>query len=161
RGTTADAMHGAGSGETARRQPIRSKGSVGISFGSELCDLDKLSIGEGGTFYHIGWTSDFADPRYNLKGQLKNVEYAEKAALLAAACSCDTFVSIGSQAECGRINGAITPHTPSKPETAYAIAKVVLNEKVRGICEERGMKFCSPRLLSGYGPFDRPATMIM
>lgn len=46
RGTTADAMHGAGSGETARRQPIRSKGSVGISFGSELCDQDPRGAGQ-------------------------------------------------------------------------------------------------------------------
>lgn len=130
---------------------------------ADLFELDELvpEEKEYGVLYHIGWSSDFDNPRFNLSGQLKNIDYAEKAAKLAKKCGCNTFLSIGSQAECGRINGCITPYTPSKPETAYAVAKVVLNEKIRTFCEENDMKFCSPRLLSGYGPYDRPATMVM
>lgn len=129
---------------------------------SELQDLDKVKIDEKcDVLYHIGWSSDFENPRFNLSGQLKNVEYAEKAAILAHNTGCSAFVTVGSQAECGRISGCITSYTPAKPETAYAIAKVVLDEKVRTLCESFGIKFCAPRLLSGYGPFDRPGTMIM
>lgn len=130
---------------------------------SQLADLDNLNlqITKCDTFYHIGWSSDFVNPRFNLNGQMQNVEYAEKAAKLAAKYSCETFLSVGSQAECGRINGCITPYTPPKPETAYAIAKVVLHERIKSFCEENSMKFCSPRLLSGYGPYDRPAAMMM
>lgn len=130
---------------------------------SELQNIESLDlkIDNCNTFYHIGWSSDFDNHRFNLNGQLKNVEYAEKAAKLAARYGCDTFVSVGSQAECGRINGCITPYTPPKPETAYAIAKVILHERLKEFCEKNGMKFCSPRLLSGYGPYDRAASMMM
>ena len=147
---------------SSRTYCIQKSENVSVVF-SELSDLDRLqlNIDKCDTFYHIGWSSDFSNPRFNLAGQLKNVEYAEKAARLAAAYNCDTFLSIGSQAECGRIDGCITPYTPSKPETAYAVAKVVINEKVKEFCEENKMKFCSPRLLSGYGQYDRPTTMIM
>ena len=47
--------------------------SVTVLF-CELSDLDKmqLSIDNCDTFYHIGWSSDFRDPRFNLSGQLQN-----------------------------------------------------------------------------------------
>lgn len=92
---------------------------------------------------------------------MHNVEYAEKVAKLAAKYGCKTFFSIGSQADCGRINGCITSYTPPKPETVYAIAKVVLHERLKVFCEKKGMKFSSLRLLCGYGPYDCPATMMM
>lgn len=130
---------------------------------SDLSNLDKIIIKEGDfdVFYHIGWSSDFINPRYNLMGQLMNVEFGENAVKLAKKCGCHTFLSLGSQAECGRINGCITVKTPPKPETAYAIAKVILHEKISSYCETNGMKFCSPRLLSGYGPYDHVKTLIM
>ena len=148
--------------DSSRKLCIPKCENVSVVF-SELSDLDKLQLNNDkcSTFYHIGWSSDYIDPRFNLSGQLKNVEYAEKAFCLAAKYNCEAFLSIGSQAECGRISGCITPYTAAKPETAYAIAKVVINEKLKSLCEEKKIKFCSPRLLSGYGPYDRPTTMIM
>ena len=63
--------------------------------------------------------------------------------------------------ECGRIDGCITPNTPSRPESAYAVAKTVASAKLQSSCEALGMKFCWPRLLSTYGPYDRPHTLVM
>lgn len=130
---------------------------------AELGKLDQLEIAADpfDVLFHIGWSSDFPEPRFNLQGQLQNVVYGEKALHLAHRCGCDTFLSIGSQAECGRVDGCITPDTPCHPENAYAIAKTVASAKLQGNCEALGMRFCWPRLLSSYGPYDRPHTLIM
>lgn len=131
--------------------------------GAELGDMNQVEFAADScdVLFHVGWSSDFPEPRFNLQGQLQNVTYAEKALDLAHRYGCGCFLSIGSQMECGRIDGCITPDTPSHPETAYAIAKTVACAKLQSSCEELGMKFCWPRLLSTYGPYDRPHTLVM
>lgn len=130
---------------------------------AELGDLDQIELltDSCDVLFHVGWSSDFPSPRFNLQGQLQNVTYGEKALDLAHQYGCNCFVSIGSQMECGRIDGCITPETPSKPETAYAIAKTVVCAKLQNRCEDYGIRFCWPRLLSAYGPYDRPHTLVM
>lgn len=130
---------------------------------AELKNLDELQIPVDccDILFHIGWSSDFVSPKFNLEGQMQNVVYAEKAANLAHRYGCHTFLSIGSQAECGQVNGCITADTPGKPQDAYGIAKLVTYSRLKALCEQYGMKFCWPRLLSAYGPFDRPHTLVM
>lgn len=130
---------------------------------AELSGLNQIELAADScdVLFHVGWSSDFPEPRFNLQGQLQNVAYAEKALDLAHRYGCGCFLSIGSQMECGRIDGCITPDTPSHPETAYAIAKTVACAKLQSSCETLGMKFCWPRLLSTYGPYDRPHTLVM
>lgn len=130
---------------------------------AELDKLDEIKISADSCdlLFHVGWSSDFPNPRFNLQGQLQNVVYAEKALDLANRYGCSSFISIGSQMECGRIDGCITPNTPSRPESAYAVAKTVASAKLQSSCEALGMKFCWPRLLSTYGPYDRPHTLVM
>ena len=130
---------------------------------AELKDLDHLQIPVDccDILFHIGWSSDFVSPKFNLEGQMQNVIYAEKAASLAHRYGCHTFLSIGSQAECGQVNGCITVDTPGRPQDAYGIAKLVTYSRLKALCEQYGMKFCWPRLLSAYGPFDRPHTLVM
>lgn len=130
---------------------------------AELGSLDQIELSTDScdVLFHVGWSSDFSTPRFNLQGQLQNVTYGEKALDLAHRYRCGCFLSIGSQAECGRVDGCITPDTPSRPENAYAIAKAVACAKLQSGCEDYGMKFCWPRLLSAYGPYDRPHTMVM
>lgn len=131
---------------------------------SELSDLEKLdldNITECSTLFHIGWTSDFVNSRYNLDGQLKNVEYTLGAVELAKRYSCKSFVGIGSQAECGRVKSPISAHTPDKPENAYGIAKCKAAELSLRLCEQYGIRHHWPRLLSAYGPYDKSHTFIM
>lgn len=131
------------------------------------CDLDELDaddiylkIKHADMFVHIAWSSDFENPRYNLEGQLKNVEYLKEAIDLATKCGCNTFLCIGSQAECGVLNKPITENTIENPLTAYAKAKCIAYEEGIKIAEKNGIRFCWPRLLSAYGPYDRPSTLI-
>ena len=129
----------------------------------ELSELDTLPTIPKKTdaFFHIGWSSDFSDPRSNEEGQFLNVKYAEKAMHLAERCGCHTFLGVGSQAECGLVNGCITSDTPPSPLTAYAKAKIAAYHSLAEMSQKSGMKLCWPRLLSAYGPYDRPHTLIM
>lgn len=148
--------------DSARKKDVQNLRPTAL-IEAELDELDRLELPANSfdVLFHIGWSSDFPEPRFNLQGQLQNVVYGEKALHLAHRCGCDTFLSIGSQAECGRVEGCITPDTPSRPENAYAIAKTVAAAKLQSSCEELGIRFCWPRLLSSYGPYDRPHTLIM
>lgn len=130
---------------------------------SELSEIDNLilPVDSCDTLFHIAWSSDFPNPRFNIEGQMQNVIFAEKAVLLANRYKCNTFLCVGSQAECGQVNGCITPDTIGNPQTAYAMAKLVTYARVQSLCEKYGMKLCWPRLLSAYGPFDRPHTLVM
>lgn len=111
--------------------------------------------------YHIGWSSRFDNARYNLDGQMQNVEYMQRVITLADRLGCKKVLGVGSQAECGRVGEPITELTPDHPETAYATAKCQTYERGMELCEKYGIRFFWPRLLSAYGPNDKMRTMIM
>lgn len=129
----------------------------------ELSSITELTLpnNEYDVLFHIGWTSDFSDSRYNLEGQLQNVTYCEYAVELAARYKCKKYLSVGSQAECGVVSVPINSLTPDNPMTAYAEAKCIAYDKTKKMCHEYGIKQYWPRLLSAYGPYDRNTTMIM
>ena len=109
---------------------------------SELSQLDDIRLPDEkmDAFFHIGWTSDFNDPRYNREGQKLNVECAEKAMRLAQQSGCDVFLGVGSQAECGIVEGCITPDTPEAPLTEYAKAKTAAFHKLAQMSEKSGIR---------------------
>lgn len=121
----------------------------------------KLPEKEYRALYHIGWSSDFENSRYNLEGQLRNVEYCAAAVRLAAKYHCTDFLCVGSQAECGVVSEPLNAETPDNPMTAYAEAKCAAYDRTRRLCAEEGVRQFWPRLLSAYGPYDRASTMVM
>lgn len=129
----------------------------------ELSQLNQAELGAEhcDVLFHIGWTSDFPNSRYNLEGQLQNVKYCEYSVELAARYGCKSYLCVGSQAECGIVCEPITAYTPDNPMTAYAEAKCSAYTKTKDLCRKYGIAHHWPRLLSAYGPYDRAATMIM
>lgn len=130
------------------------------------CELDKiasveLSKTEYDAIFHIGWSSDFENSRYNLNGQLKNVEYCKNVIELGKRYNCKKILSVGSQAECGLVDKPISSLTNSNPQTAYAEAKCIAFDECRKLSATEGIQLYWPRLLSAYGPYDRNSTMIM
>lgn len=111
--------------------------------------------------FHVGWYSDFENSRYNLEGQLHNVKYLENVIELSRRIQCKKIVCIGSQAECGRVEGSLSEKTPDNPETAYAVAKCRAYDVGMILCEKYKIDLLWPRLLSAYGPDDKSRTMIM
>lgn len=129
----------------------------------ELSRLNKaeLKVQQCNVLFHIGWTSDFSNSRYNLQGQMQNVKYCEYSVELAARYGCEAYLCVGSQAECGVVSKPITPYTKANPMTAYAEAKCAAYSKTKDLCKAYGIKHYWPRLLSAYGPYDRSTTMVM
>lgn len=148
----------------SRRMPLLLKLFPGLRVVEcELWNLEQAELPEKEyrTLYHIGWSSDFENSRYNLKGQLRNVEYCAAAVRLAARHHCTDFLCVGSQAECGVVSEPLNAETSENPMTAYAEAKCAAYDRTRRLCAEEGMRQFWPRLLSAYGPYDRASTMIM
>ncbi len=126
--------------------------------------IDALSPEAGSdydVFYHVGWSSDFDAPRYNLEGQMKNVGYTQDAMRIAKELGCRKFLGVGSQAECGLVDMPINSGTADAPITAYAKAKCEAYYRCSQLSAELGIELFWPRLLSAYGPYDRKSTLVM
>lgn len=112
-------------------------------------------------FYHFAWDGTFGNARNNMQEQLKNVKYTLDAVELADALGCKTFIGAGSQAEYGRVEGDLSASTPVFPENGYGIAKLCAGQMSRLMCEQKGISHIWARILSVYGPYDGPYTMVM
>ncbi len=129
------------------------------------CDLDKLyslEIKEKfDIFYHLAWDGTFGEERNDVDKQYKNVKYTLDAVKLSKKLGCEKFIGVGSQAEYGRVEGKISPKTPTNPENAYGIAKLSAGNLSRILANQLEIEHIWTRVLSVYGPYDRKETMIM
>ncbi len=127
-----------------------------------LPEFEKQGIPTSGydLFFHLAWMGTYGGSRENEDLQEKNIEYSLAAAKLAKSLGCSTFVGAGSQAEYGRVEGMLSADTPTAPETSYGKAKLIAGEETRTLCTD--LKICHIwcRILSVYGPYDRPETLI-
>ena len=131
------------------------------------CDLENLSalpklIGEPqDVFYHLGWSGTYGADREDEARQMKNVAIAAEAVRAAAALSCEAFIFAGSQSEYGPVSNKLQQDTPCRPETAYGKAKLFAGEICKSACFAAGIRFVHVRVLSLYGPQDKPYTLVM
>jgi len=143
-------------------------GQMEISPGTRVaaCDLAALHtlsaerLGPCDAFYHFGWEGCFGPARGDAALQAGNIGYTLGAVELAARLGCGVFVGAGSQAEYGRANSALTASTPTNPETAYGAAKLAAGQLSRVACGRHGIRHVWARVLSTYGPGDRPQYML-
>lgn len=112
-------------------------------------------------FYHFAWEGTIGDSRNDMFLQNKNIIYTLDAVYLAKRLGCHTFIGAGSQAEYGRVEGKLSPGTPTFPNNGYGIAKLCAGQMSRILCQQLGMKHIWTRILSVYGPQDDERTMIM
>lgn len=131
------------------------------------CPLDKmreLSLdGDAAydVFYHFAWEGTTGEARNDMYLQNRNVTYTLDAVALASRLGCKTFIGAGSQAEYGRVEGKLTPKTPTFPENGYGIAKLCASQMSRIMCATLGMRHIWTRILSVYGPNDTQNSMVM
>lgn len=145
-----------------------SKKICNIPHGAEIieCDLSSLTLlkdkitSQVDAFFHFGWQGTTGESRNNMLLQNDNVKFALDAAHAAYSLSCKVFITSGSQAEYGRVNGTITTSTPCFPENGYGMAKLCAGQMCRVECEKLGMDFIHTRILSVYGPHDGANSMI-
>ena len=123
---------------------------------SELKPNDKYDV-----FYHFAWEGTTGVSRNDMYLQNRNVKYTLEAVALAKRFGCHTFIGAGSQAEYGRVEGKLTPSTPTFAENGYGMAKLCASQMSRVMCEELGLRHIWTRILSVYGPYDTEGSMVM
>ena len=112
-------------------------------------------------FIHLGWDKTFgSNARNDVDTQLDNIKYCLDACRLAKKIGCKKFVGIGSQAEYGLHDEKLTINTSCNPITGYGIAKYAASKFSRILCEQLDMEFNWVRILSVYGEYDNPNTLI-
>lgn len=154
---------------------LANKGSERISriSNSELvtvlqCSLDELltlgnimSDDSYDTFFHLAWASTSGDKARNmLEPQVMNIKYSLDAVDLADRLGCKTFIGAGSQAEYGRTNEILSEFISPHPESAYGMAKLCAGQMTRLACNQKEIKHIWTRILSAYGPYCQPQTVI-
>ncbi len=129
------------------------------------CSLDELSTYSNeeryDAFFHFAWEGTFGDSRNDMYLQNLNVKYTLDAVQLAKRLGCASFIGAGSQAEYGRVEGALSAGTPALPENGYGIAKLCAGQMSRVLCGKLGIKHIWARILSVYGPNDGEHTLVM
>ena len=127
---------------------------------ASLSDLKDLILKPVDAFYHFAWAHTIGDGRNDMPAQISNIQYSIDAARCAKDLGCTVFIGAGSQAEYGRVDGVLTPSTPTFPENGYGIAKLCAGSMTRIECERLGIDHVWVRILSIYGPGDSKSTMI-
>lgn len=128
-----------------------------------LADLSTVSCDTGqkfDVFYHLAWAGTSGKAREDVPLQITNITYAADAVLAAKRLGCSRFIGVGSQAEYGRVTGALTPETPAFPETAYGSAKLAAGQLTRLIAENHGLSHAWVRVLSVFGPADGEGSLV-
>ena len=111
-------------------------------------------------FFHLAWTHTTGAGRNDMLAQIDNIRYTVDAVHAARRLGCSVFVGAGSQAEYGRRDEALAPHTPCFPENGYGMAKLCAGQMSRVECRKLGIAHIWPRILSVYGPWDGENAMI-
>lgn len=131
------------------------------------CNLDNLKslIGQlpddYDAFYHFGWDGTYGNTRMDLRLQTNNVLYSLDAVELAKNLGCKVFVGSGSQSEFGHIEGVLHPDSPCNPDNGYGIGKLMAGQMTRLKCQQLGLRHEWVRIISMFGPHDRPFTMVV
>jgi len=135
----------------------------------DLCEMENaseevirkaVSDGPVDAFFHFGWAATIGDGRNDMQLQTQNIRYALDAVHLAKRMGAKVYIGAGSQAEYGRVEGALSAETPAFPENGYGMAKLCAGEMTRVECEKLGIEHIWTRILSIYGPYDGELTMI-
>jgi UDP-glucose 4-epimerase len=132
------------------------------------CDLSALALlntrlsNTYDTFFHLGWdATESRESRNNPSVHALNILYTLDAVKLAHTSGCKTFVGAGTQSELLRVEGLHATDNSAPTEESYGIAKYAAGKLSLRLCERYGMRHGWARILSIYGPAERPTTALM
>ena len=112
-------------------------------------------------FYHFAWEATANAERDQIDLQSRNIGYTLDSLDLAKRIGCKRFIGAGSQAEYGRVEGAISPEFKVSPDSAYGVAKYSAGKLASIQAEQMGMDFIWTRIFSVYGINDTPTTLVV
>jgi nucleoside-diphosphate-sugar epimerase len=129
---------------------------------ADLSEYSALCVsGSYDAFFHLAWDKTHGASRDDVDVQLNNARHTLDAVRLARRAGCAAFVGAGSQAEYGIVSEPLKPDTPADPRSGYGIAKYAAGKLGALLCGQLGMRFNWLRVVSAFGPFDAPDTLIM
>ena len=111
-------------------------------------------------FFHFAWAHTIGQGRNDMPAQIENIQSTIDAVRAAKALGCQVFLGAGSQAEYGRVEGLLKSDTPAFPENGYGMAKLCAGQMSRVEAKALDLDHVWIRILSVYGPYDGPMTMI-
>ncbi|MBR2659939.1 MAG: NAD(P)-dependent oxidoreductase [Clostridia bacterium] len=111
-------------------------------------------------FFHLAWMGPIGEGREDMLLQTENIRCAVEANETAKALGAQVFVGVGSQAEYGRIEGDVTADAPCFPVSGYGMAKLCAGQMTRSVSRRLGMRHVWARILSVFGAYDGPLTVI-
>ena len=112
-------------------------------------------------FIHTAWQGTDLNLRDNIYEQIDNITYTIDAVHAAKRAGCEVFISIGSQAECGRVQEKIRGDSACNPDSAYGIAKYAAGKAANLVAAQIGLRCCHARILSVYGKGMNDNTLIV
>ena len=127
---------------------------------NQLRQLPQLVSDQIDTFFHLAWGKTTGAGRNDMSAQLANIQGTLAAVDAAYQMGCQVFLGAGSQAEYGRVEGLLQASTPCFPENGYGMAKLCAGQMSRVQAQSYGMSHIWARILSVYGPYDNPVSMI-
>lgn len=123
---------------------------------ADLADLaalaEALAATTPDTVFHLAWRGVTGERRNDPEQITHNVTGSLELLQLAKARGCGCWIGVGSQAEYGHQDGALSEETPTRPVTAYGVAKFALGLLTGELCRLLDMRFVWLRLLATYGP---------
>lgn len=111
-------------------------------------------------FFHLAWMGPIGEGREDMLLQTNNIRCAVEANQTARVLGAQVFVGVGSQAEYGRIEGFVTADLPCFPVSGYGMAKLCAGQMTRSVSRKLGMRHVWARVLSVFGAYDGPLTVI-
>jgi nucleoside-diphosphate-sugar epimerase len=129
---------------------------------STLAQLEEKLPHDFDTFFHLGWAgTDSRETRKDPATHARNILYCLDAVNLSRLLGCRTFIGAGSQSELAKKDGLLPDEGAPSAEESYGIAKYAAGRLSLKLCEEYGIRHCWARIVSIYGPGERPTTGLM
>lgn len=110
---------------------------------------------------HLSWNGTRGDSRNEVEKQQDNYDCAVNLLKVAPEMGVRHFMSAGSQAEYGMVDGIITEEMPSLPVTQYGKQKYAFYKYAEKFGRENNIRILEPRFFSLYGPNDYEKTLII
>lgn len=110
---------------------------------------------------HVAWNGTRVPERDSHEIQFKNYQNSIDLYHSVKKLGSKRFISIGSQAECGKCIGLITEEYSCNPITEYGKAKNLLCNELQALAKKDQITLGWLRLFSAYGPYDYEKTMVI
>jgi nucleoside-diphosphate-sugar epimerase len=100
---------------------------------------------------HAAWEGVTSASRDNYQNQLKNLDLITRLLEISKILKVEKFISLGTQAEYGKLESIANEEQPLAPNSAYAIVKVMASKLVEHFCSSNDIAWYWLRVFSIFG----------